>query len=88
MLFCELTEEEFWKWFKENAPFKGKLNTMKKICEAFPEASFINVQPFPPYKKSRYSNEAAVFMNKWKEKGKIYTEKSGNTWIYDIKRQK
>lgn len=85
MTLVTLTEEVFWDWFVENQPFRGKLKTMKKITDAFPESSFPTKHPFPPYKISSYCTHAAILMNKWKQEGKIITEKSGHTWIYKVK---
>lgn len=57
---------------------------MAKICEAFPEATITIKQPFPPFEYQEYSNEAAALMNKWKEEGKMITEKKGRVWCYSI----
>lgn len=80
-----LDENEFWEWLKQNSPLCGKMKTMAKICEAFPEATITVKQPFPPYKYQLYSSEAAVLMNKWKEEGKLLTEKKGRVWCYKVK---
>lgn len=86
IVMCEdLPEDVFWEWFVENQPFRGKMNAMKKITDAFPESSFPIRQPFPPYGLQKYCTHAAKLMNKWKQEGKIMTEKSGNTYIYRTK---
>lgn len=79
-----LDEEKFWQWFKENSPLCGKMKTMEKICKAFPETTINTKRPFPPYGYGKYSNEAAVLMNLWKEEGKITTEKRGRSYCYII----
>lgn len=60
---------------------------MRKICKAFPEASFDNKQPFPPFEYGKYSSEAAILMNLWKEEGKITIEKKGRVWCYSANDQ-
>lgn len=80
----ELDEEEFWNWFKENSPLCGKMVTMKRICKAFPDSSFLTQQPFPPYKHQKYNSKAAILMNKWVAEGKLITEKQGRVWCYIV----
>lgn len=79
-----LDEEKFWDWFKENSPLCGKMKTMQQICDAFPESAIDAKLPFPPYGHRKYSNEAAILMNLWKEEGKIITKKHGRTYCYIV----
>lgn len=84
MRISELDKDEFWEWFKENSPLCGKMKTMLKICDAFPDSSFYIRQPFPPFDNQKYNSKAAMLMNKWVAEGKLITEKKGRVWCYNI----
>lgn len=75
---------EFIEWFKANQPLCGKVKTMEKICEAFPESAYTIRRPYPPYGYTLYSSLAAIAMNRLKEAGRMKTYKKGRTWCYEI----
>ena len=76
--------EKFIEWFKANQPLCGKVKTMEKICEAFPESAIMAKRPYPPYDYHKYSSLAAIAMNKLKEARRLRTYKKGRTWCYEI----
>jgi len=79
-----MDEKEFYNWFKKNSPLCGKVKTMQKICDAFPDNVFTIRNSWPPYALSKYNTEAAKLMNKWKQEGKIVAKKKGRSYCYSV----
>ena len=78
----ELTESNLLAWMKEQGELCGKVATMKKLCDAFPDDVIIIKQSWPPFDFQNYNSEAAKLLNKLKEEGKIGTEKKGRSWCF------
>lgn len=76
--------EAFIEWFKANQPLCGKVKTMERICEAFPESAVMAKRPYPPYDYHHYSSLAAIAMNKLNDAGRMKTYKKGRSYCYEI----
>jgi len=79
----KLDREAFIEWFKANSPHCGKIKTMEKICEEFPESTITINRSFPPYGQQLYSSIAATLMNQLKGEEKIKTYKKGRSYCYE-----